>query len=260
MNADGTGFRRLTTDDNHRHFYSSIAPDGRSVVYSSNASGKRDTRGNVYYDIYEVDISSGQTRQVTDELGILTAPEISPDGSQIVFTHSDGEDNSIWLINRDGSNPRHIYGTDTASAWDPTWSPDGSQILFAADAPNGTIQLFTMNADGTGAEQVSNLPNLRGRSDWSVQNQLTTYSGDSWRREIFVFYPENPAARQVSPTGGNGQGPSFSPDGNWVAFTAYYDHFMEEDGCEIYAVRTDGTALTRLTDNDYCDWQPRWGP
>jgi hypothetical protein len=117
-----------------------------------------------------------------------------------------------------------------------------------------------MNADGSSPRQVSNMPDLRGRSDWSVQNQITTYSGQPWKREVYVFSPQDPTPRQVSPSGGNGQGPTFSPDGNWIAFTAYYDRFQDINGCEIYIVRIDGSGLTRLTNNDYCDWQPRWGP
>jgi len=50
-----------------------------------------------------------------------------------------------------------------------------------------------------------------------------------------------------------------SPDGKWVAFTAYFDKYGDDHGCEIYVIRTDGTDLRRLTNNDYCDYQPRWG-
>ena len=66
-------------------------------------------------------------------------------------------------------------------------------------------------------------------------------------------------AHIISPAGGNAQGAAFSPDGQWVTFTAYYDHPGEDNGCEIYIMRVDGTDLRRLTDNDYCDYQPRWG-
>ena len=65
---------------------------------------------------------------------------------------------------------------------------------------------------------------------------------------------------QLSPSGGNSQGPAFSPDGKWVVFTAYFDHYGDEHGCEIYIIRINGTDLRRLTNNDYCDYQPRWGP
>jgi Tol biopolymer transport system component len=67
-------------------------------------------------------------------------------------------------------------------------------------------------------------------------------------------------SHQLTPSGGNSQGPSFSPDGQWVAFTAYFDKYGDDHGCEIYIIRIDGTDLRRLTNNDYCDYQPRWGP
>jgi len=114
--------------------------------------------------------------------------------------------------------------------------------------------------DGGGLRQVSNLPALRGRSDWSPQNLIVTYSGEPWKREVFVMNSDGSNQHQISPAGGNSQGPSFSPDGQWVAFTAYFDHLNEDHGCEIYILRVNGSDLRRLTNNDYCDYQPRWGP
>lgn len=251
VNADGSGYRRLTTNDNVRHYYPSVSPDGNSVVYSAyNEQSK-------HYEIYELNISTNENRQLTFSIGDLNAPEISPDGSTIVLTRffSDPEKPTTWLINRDGSNPREVSAD---SAIDPTWSPDGKQILFAS-AMNGLTQLFVINADGTGLRQVSNLPALRGRSDWSPQGLIVTYSGKPWTREIFAMNVDGSGERQISPTGGNSQGPSFSPDGQWVAFTSYFDRY-EVHGCEIYIMRVDGTDLRRLTNNDYCDYQPRWGP
>jgi len=162
----------------------------------------------------------------------------------------------IWVMNRDGTNPRLLY----SNGWDPTWAPDGKKILFASQV-DGLSQLMTISIDGTGLQQVSDLPLLRGRSDWSSDSlNIVTYSGRSWERELFLLPLDGSPVRQLTPPGGNSQGPTFSPDGQWVAFTAYYDRFRNVHGCEIYKMRIDGIGLTRLTSNDYCDWQPRWGP
>ena len=248
INADGTGFLRLTTDDTSEHFYPSFAPDGNSVVYSANPTG--------LYEIYETDLN-GNTRQLTYGLGTLTSPEISPDGKLIAFSLGDGITSSLWLMDRDGANPRMLYG----SGWDPTWSPGGEMILFASYDPNSSIQLFTINLDGTDLKQITRMANLRGRSDWSPDGDwIVTYAGEPWGRELYLIPAAGGDPRQLTPSGGNSQGPSFSLDGNWVAFTAYFNDIGNDDGCEIYLIRTDGSELTRLTENDYCDWQPRWGP
>ena len=248
MNADGSGQRRLTSEDYTRHFYPSMAPDGESVVYAQFG-------GENVYDIYEITLD-GKTTQLTDALGVLTAPEISPDGSQIIFTYwtMTSERHAIWVMQRDGSHPHEV----SPHGWDPTWSPDGQKVLFASDV-NGSVQMYIVALDSGSISQVNAMDYLRGRTDWSIKNEIVTYSGTSWHRELFLMNADGSNVRQITPSGGNSQGPSFSPDGNWVVFTGYFDHYGEDLGCEIYIMRTDGSNLRRLTNNDYCDWQPRWG-
>jgi TolB protein len=252
MNADGSGMHRLTTQDNKRHFYPALAPDGQSVLYAS-------FREQNVYEIYSLDLHDESVDQLTERLGVLTAPDVSPDGTSIVFARGNPSSGSyqIMVMDRDGENASNI---SQVAGWDPTWSPDGKQILFASGA-EGAAQLFVVNRNGSDLHQVSNLPAIRGRSDWSADGQsIVTYSGPAWNREVYIMNADGSNARQLTPSGGNSQGPSFSPDGKWVVFTAYFDHYGDDHGCEIYVIRTDGTDLRRLTDNDYCDYQPRWGP
>ncbi len=245
INADGTGQRRLTTEDTARHYYPSFAPDGQSVLFSSNLDGN--------FKIYEMTLT-GQLTKIGDTVGI--APEVSPDNQSIAFVTGSGGKDYIWVMDRDGSHPRVIY----SDGWDPTWSPDSSHILFATTI-HGKPQLASMNVDGSDFRQITDLPDLRGRSDWSADGtHIITYSGKAWQRELFMMNTDGSALHQITPAGGNSQGPSFSPDGQWVAFTAYFNSTGNNNGCEIYIMRIDGSSLTRLTNNNYCDWQPRWGP
>jgi TolB protein len=252
MNADGTGFRRLTTDDSKQHFYPSLSPDGKSVVYSAFVETDN-------YDIYELDLAEGSVDRLTSTYGEETAAEISPDGNSLTYARysATSENFQIFLADRNGrdaGNIPRIFG------WDPTWSPDGKRILFASDM-RGSNQLYTVKLDGSDLKVITSLPALRGRSDWSPDgNYIVTYSGEPWKRELYIMNADGTNVRQLTSGGGNSQGPSFSPDGKWVAFTAYFDHYGDDHGCEIYIIRIDGTDLRRLTNNDYCDYQPRWGP
>lgn len=252
MNADGSGYRRLTTDDTRQHFYPSLSPDGASVLYSAFYETNN-------FEIYELRLSDGSVNRITNSSVVETAPELSPDGTTIVYSryNPNTEKYQIILAERNGANPGNIPG---ASGWDPTWSPDGRQVLFASDA-RGTVQLYAARVDGREQRTITNLPAIRGRSDWSPDgNSIVTYSGPAWNRELYIMNADGSNARQLTPGGGNSQGPSFSPDGNWVAFTAYFDIYGDDHGCEIYVIRIDGTDLRRLTNNDHCDYQPRWGP
>lgn len=250
MNPDGGEQVQLTTDDTADHFFASFAPDGESIVFSSNQTGD--------YEIYEMDLAGIQTR-LTDSISAF-APAISPDGNEIVYSFSPGPemtDSQLWRMGRDGSDRFPLTNLD-GGAWDAVWSPDGGRILFASMLGEN-VQLFTINANGSDLRQVTTNEGLRGRSDWSpLGNLMSTYIGTLWSREIAVFAPDGSNLTFIT-DGGNNLAPSFSPDGEWIVFTSYLDHFQKADGCEIYIIRIDGSDRRRLTDNDFCDWQPRWG-
>ena len=250
INPDGSGLRRLTFDDQSDHYFASFAPDGLSIVFSSNLGGS--------YEIYELDLAGGEPRQIANSRNNF-APAVSPDGTQIIFTHNSGpnlQDGQIWIINRDGSDSHRLTNMP-GGAWDPVWSPDGSQIMFASRI-GGTAQMVIANTDGSDPLQVTDLVGLRGRNDWSINDVLATYIGTSWNREIISFFPDGSQLFYLT-DGGNNLAPSFSPDGNWIVFTSYRDNYRDDNGCEIYIMRTTGNDVQRLTENDYCDWQPRWG-
>jgi TolB protein len=252
MNADGSGFRRLTTNDAKQHFYPSLATDGKSVLYSAFLETDN-------YEIYELVLDGGSVNRLTNIYGVETAPEFSPDGRSLAYAkyNASTENFQIIVADRNGSNTSNV---PRVTGWDPTWSPDGKKILFASDS-RGLIQLYTVDLDGRNMTAITNLPAIRGRSDWSADgNYIVTYSGPAWNRELFIMNADGSNSHQLTPSGGNSQGPSFSPDGKWVAFTAYFDKYGDDHGCEIYVIRIDGTDLRRLTNNDYCDYQPRWGP
>lgn len=256
INADGSGQRVLTPAGNYDDFFPSMSPDGTSVVFASTRSGR--------YQVYEINLLTSQVTQLTyltDDSAY--APEISPENTHIVFyaIHdgvSSPASHNLWIAERDGSNPTQI--TDRpGGAWDPVWSPDGTRIMFASTV-NGVAQLFMINADGTEARQITDIPGVRGRNDWSPDGAtLATYIGTAWDRDIYTFDINGDNLRQVT-AGLNNLAPGFSPDGAWITFMSYRDHPQQDLGCEIYIVRVDGTDARRLTDNDICDWQPRWGP
>ncbi len=159
-------------------------------------------------------------------------------------------------MDRDGSNLLDLVSYYDSK--DPVWSQDGSKVLFTSREDN-QADIYTMNAGGTTIQKVEALSGLDGRPDWSPDYAIATYSGskDAHDREIVVMEVGEEPVTVTS--GGDNLSPSFSPDGEWITFMSYRDHFWEADGCEIYVMRKDGTDIRRLTDNTYCDYQPRWG-
>jgi len=247
MDADGSNQTRLTSRKAN-DYYPTLSPDGKSVVFVSNQTGR--------FDIFLLDLISGAEFQITDGIGNVTAPQISPDGQWVVFASKQMDDSSIWLIRPDGSLPKMLTD-DQWNEIDPAWSPDGSrsQIAFAA-VRGGYVELFVMAPDGTNIQQVTHdVPRIGGRNAWSPDGtRLAFYAGPRGDRDIYVVEIASGQVTRLT-QGGNNTAPSFSPDGNWIAFSSSRD-----GDHEIYVMRNDGSEVTQLTDNTYDDWQPRWGP
>lgn len=243
MDADGSHMSRLTTAA-ATEYYASIAPDATEIVFSSRRHGS--------FQIYGIDMDGSHLRRISDGKGSLFAPEVSPDGALIVFTYETGGTQNIWVMGRDGTNPHSLTGTGGDNG-DPTWSPDGTRIAFAS-ARSGSRQTWVMNSDGSNPRQVTDLPDVGGRTSWSVDGKrLAFYAGVTGDHNIFTIGVDGQDLRQLT-SGGDNLGPSFSPDGQWIAFTSYRDL-----NNEIYIMHADGSQQTRLTFDPRADWQPRWG-
>lgn len=250
IDADGSGWQRLT-DMPAGSGYANLSPDGNFVIFVGKPSEST--------EIMQLDLHTGRLNQLT-RLGVsVNSPEISPDNRHIIFTYRETNQTSqIWIMDRDGGNPRLFYQAAGRDVHDATWSPDGTQVLFALGRGENN-QLYIMGSDGRDPRLVSDAIDTRGRSDWSVQDLITFDMGGSFMHEIYLMDLNGNNLHQIS-HGDNAQGQSFSPDGQWIAYTAYTDVANRDtSSCEIYIMRIDGSDARRLTTNQYCDYQPRWG-
>jgi TolB protein len=116
-----------------------------------------------------------------------------------------------------------------------------------------------MGFDGRDPQLLSDEILTPGRTDWSRQGLIAYFTGDGSNRAVWTIYPDGPGMTQVT-DGRNSQGPSFSPGGRYITYTAY-TRIQQQDifSCEIFVMDLYTAEKWHLTDNDYCDYQPRWG-
>jgi dipeptidyl aminopeptidase/acylaminoacyl peptidase len=105
-------------------------------------------------------------------------PQISPDGSQIIYTRryvdklADRWESALWIMGSDGSRNRFLVRGSS-----PRWSADGTRIAYLADGqPRGTqIHVRWMDAEGA-TTQVSRLTDPVGDIQWSPDGKWIGFS------------------------------------------------------------------------------------
>ncbi len=132
--------------------------------------------------------------------------------------------------------------TDTASASDPAFSPDGSRIAFVSQR-DGNAEIYVMNADGTGTTRVSNDPQPDGRPSFMPDGQSLVFhsSRTAGKQEIWAVNVDGTALTQLTRDSVNSS-PAVSPDGQIIAYVST----RNKDG-DIWLMNRDGTNQRQFT-------------
>jgi len=227
-----------------------ILPNGKidpdrlrgTIIFASN-------RG-TSLDIWKMKANGTGLQQLTNDRHADADPRFSPSGDRIIYTTLRDGFPHIWIMNADGSNPRHVAEGSQAA-----WSPDGKSIVFIradqaymrelsssderrvtpeqwqrcgvpAMSPDGKqiavasrhlerIGIFLASTDGTSWQQLKT-EDACCTPQWSPDGRQMVFQTD--KGHIHLYYTEDEAEEQVTFGADVQHDARFSPDGSMIAF------------------------------------------
>jgi len=204
-----------------------VSPDGKEVAF--------DLLG----DLYTVPIGGGEATALTHDVAWQMQPRYSPDGKSLAFTSDQGGGDNVWIMSRDGSNPRAVSKESFRLLNEPVWTPDGEYIAarkhFTAQRSLGAGEVWLYHRSGGDGLQVAKKANDQkdlGEPAFSPDGRYLYYSQDTTpgpvfeynkdpNGEIFVIQRLDRQKGTTEPfvTGpGGAVRPTPSPDGKLLAF------------------------------------------
>lgn len=183
-------------------------------------------------------------------------------GSFTLDIENESFNSGISDINFDGSNQRDLatgsfYGNFDASTRAPRYSADGTKLTYTYENGSYELDIYTMNADGTNQQNVTNLPFDDGRfamySSFHPDGEVLTYGElqydyeTSWQGVILTIGEDGSNRQQLTATNSNHCDiyPVFSPDGTKIAF---YRGDKNTDTGGIWVMDSDGSNQTQVVE------------
>jgi len=158
MNPDGSGLARLTSMEfynraNEREAYSA---DQRFRAMSRK-DRENGTAGlnQIFYNDY---FYSSLTQLTKFGAGTAWDPVWSPTSETVAFVSNESNNDEIFVIKKGEWPAQQLTRNDYEWDHHPSWTPDGTQILFSSNRISGQRQLWIMEADGGNQRQFSNFP------------------------------------------------------------------------------------------------------
>ena len=245
---------RQVTFEGRRAGESYFSADGSKMIFQSEREP-----GNPFFQIYLMDMQTGDTQRVSPGLGKTTCAWIHPKGDRVLFasTQDDpdaaSEQKEELQLRESGRERRYswdydefydIYEFDLASkeykkltgarGYDAegSWSPDGSLIAFASNRSAYESQL--------------------------TEDQKTQFDLDpAWANEIYVMKADGSDLRRLTTSPGYDGGPFFSPDGKRICWRRFTENGAT---AEIMTMNVDGSDQRQLTHIGAMSWAPYYHP
>ena len=193
--------------------------------------------------LFQFPVKANEPTSIQLTFGIVDSftPNISGDGSKVVFMSGYNDSAEIYVINSDGTGLRQLTNNQAYDGG-PTVSNDGSKIAFDSYI-NGTLQVCVVNSDGSGLKQLTDNPGGSLGSQISGDGKKVVFckhlgsdknvTGDV---EIFEIGSDGTGERQVPFNDQYVTMPSTNYNGDKIVFVS----------SGLFVVNSDGTGLKGL--------------
>ena len=191
-----------------------------------------------------------------DEVMRLLTGERGPFDSRVAFVSTrGGRAKEIYEMGFDGEDVRQLTKNGTINL-SPSWSPDGSRILFTS-FKDGRPKLYEMDLASGRQSVLLAGAGLTNGGRFSPDGRLIAASREETKgnSEIVILDDRGDVLRTLSGHDGIDVSPTWSPDGSQVAFCSARGGVPQ-----IYAVPASGGTARRVSSGGTYNTSPAWSP
>ncbi|MDE2923908.1 MAG: M20/M25/M40 family metallo-hydrolase [Acidobacteriota bacterium] len=231
-----------------------FSADGGLLVFQSERRPE-----NPFYQIYLLDLATGDTREVSTGIGKTTCAFIRPDGTEILYgsTHHDPRSAELQRQELDF----RASGQERRYAWDYDPEMDIYTVPMAGGEPGRLTDARGYDAEGAYSPDgewivfASTRDAFNRRLSEREENLLEV--DPAYFGEIYVMRADGSEQTRLTNVPGYDGGPFFFADGSRIVWRRF-----SEDGliADVWSMNPDGSDQRQLTDFEAMSWAPYQHP
>jgi len=222
------------------------------IVFVSNRTGTK--------EIWMMDYDGYGEHQITHLGSVSLSPRISPDNSRIAFVELGKRSVNIRMYSLD-LNRLVTFPSIGGTTLSPAWSPDGSHLAFSSSR-TGDPEIYVSNSAGGELKRITEAHGPDVSPVWNPKTgaQIAWVSGRSGLPQIYTMAADGTNPQRMTDTG-YAVSPSWSPDGQWLAFawSRKYGPGIP-GGQDIYIMDVASKQWSQLTHDSGTNDFPSWSP
>lgn len=254
MDFDGKGVTQITSHGG-LVISPSMSDDGRYLVYSliSNAAGKRNN------NLYLMDLRTKESHIISNREGINSGAIFLPGAKSIALTLTVSGNAELYEMNLETKSLRKITNHFSSDV-DPSVTYDGKLMTFLSDRA-GKAMIYTMDPNGEerNVKRISFVGQFNATPRFSPDGKEIVFS--SWLDNSFDLFrigSDGSGLSRLTKDFGSNEDPSYSNDGEFIAFTSQRVISRVKADQNIYIMDRDGGILGAITQGFGNCISPRW--
>jgi TolB protein len=247
---------------------------GSQIYFVSDRTGPRTMGDGTKVGVKEIwcmDYDGSNQRQLTFYKGLSMFPSVSADGKMFAFTSlSQNErnghlmdDNPIVMIQSvETGRKLSFYSPKSSIVSTPEFTPDGKHVLLSTKiGVDKDEKIYIADLQGGDLNAISHATAIEVEAKVNPKNgsQVAFISGRTGPREqLWLMGIDGGNAQMLTPGDGYVANPSWSPDGQWIAFA--WTHGFEYGQFNIFIMNVATRQYFQLTHNAGVNENPTWAP